>query len=638
MHSSTYVSVIMPTFNQAPFISRAIASLQAQSFTEWELLIINDGSTDETSTVVRRFFEDRRVRYFEREINKGVGASMNEAFAHARYDLIAYLPSDDVYYRSHLEYLVGALRSHPAAVLAYSGVRHHYNREASGVIPGYPLQLVQVLHRAGSDRWTERTELVTDDLDTMYWLSLKERGDFQGTGRITCEWVDHPAQRHKIIREPVGGINPYKNYYGVNERLRFHSSVGNFIDEISYYEKLPTAHPPPSGIGALKILLVGELAYNPERVLALEEQGHRLYGLWMTDPYWYNYIGPLPFGHVEDVGRANWQDRVAEIRPDVIYALLNWQAVPFAHEVLKGNPGIPFVWHFKEGPFICLEKGTWNKLIDLYTASDGRIYSSPEMRDWFHQFLPADSLSLVLDGDLPKKDWFTERRSPLLSDVDGEIHTVVPGRPIGLHPETVQALGDQGIHLHFYGDFTHGQWKDWIRKTMSLAPLYLHIHSHCTQENWVSEFSKYDAGWLHFFRSENHGELMRANWDDLNYPARISTLAAAGLPMLQRNNAGHIVATQTLVKNHGLGIFFDSVEELGKRLRDRSATKQIREQVWRQRMTFTFDAHVHELLSFFRRVIDSKRHALRHSGILPSEMEFGEATSSPHREQVVGDL
>jgi hypothetical protein len=125
------------------------------------------------------------------------------------------------------------------------------------------------------------------------------------------------------------------------------------------------------------------------------------------------------------------------------------------------NPGVPFVWHFKEGPFICLEKGTWPQLVELYTRADGRIYSSPEMRDWFETIVPglADpERALVLDGDLPKCDWFLTERSARLSLTEGEFHTVVPGRPIGLHPHSVAELAEQGIHLHFYGDFTHGQW------------------------------------------------------------------------------------------------------------------------------------------------------------------------------------
>ena len=79
-------------------------------------------------------------------------------------------------------------------------------------------------------------------------------------------------------------------------------------------------------------------------------------------------------------------------------------------------------------------------------------------------------------------------------------------------------------------------------------PGYLHLHPNVDQSRWTEEFSQYDAGWLHLFDSGNEGEIRKANWDDLNYPARLSTLAAAGLPMLQKANDGAVVATQTLTR------------------------------------------------------------------------------------------
>src|SRR5262249_31334395 len=121
----------------------------------------------------------------------------------------------------------------------------------------------------------------------------------------------------------------------------------------------------PAAEGGLRILMVGELAFNPERVLALEERGHRLYGLWTSKPWWFNTVGPLPFGHVQDLSRATWRQDIRRLGIDLIYALLNWQAVPFAHEVLLANPGVPFVWHFKEGPWLCMKRGTWPQLTDL---------------------------------------------------------------------------------------------------------------------------------------------------------------------------------------------------------------------------------------------------------------------------------
>ncbi|HEX8199412.1 MAG TPA: glycosyltransferase family 2 protein, partial [Isosphaeraceae bacterium] len=377
------VSVLMPTFEQAAFVPRALDSLRAQTLAEWELIVVDDASKDGTRDAIAPFLADTRIRYYLNGRNRGLGVALNQALARARADYVAYLPSDDVYHADHLATLIAVLDAHPAAVLAYAGVRHHYNRSAPGPIDGHSLQLVQVMHRRTDDRWLEREELVTDDLDRMFWSKLRPRGGFVGTGRVSCEWVDHPHQGHKVIREPVGGINTYRVRYGVRHPLRFHTTVGNRIDEVEHYRRFRERPATPPAADGLKILLVGELAYNPERVLALEERGHKLYGLWMDEPYWYNAVGPMPFGHVTDVPRRGWREAVRRIKPDVIYALLNWQAVPFAHRVLAENPGVPFVWHFKEGPFICLEKGTWSQLIDLTTRSDGQIYSSPEMRDWF---------------------------------------------------------------------------------------------------------------------------------------------------------------------------------------------------------------------------------------------------------------
>ena len=600
------ISVLMPTYKQASFIARAIASIQAQSFSDWELLIVDDGSPDKTQACVTPFLCDRRIRYIRHSSNQGLGATLNTALQESQAPFIAYLPSDDVYYTEHLQNLLTQLQQNEEAVLAYSGVRHHYNRTAIGQIEGCPLQLIQVMHRRRAERWVEREELTTDDLERMYWSQLRPHGPFVATKQVSCEWVDHPQQRHKILQEPLGGINPYRVHYEVKQPLRVHTTVGNLIDEREHYRRFRERPDTPFAPDGLKILLVGELAYNPERVLALEERGHKLFGLWTKNPYWYNTVGPLPFGHVEEVPHAHWREAIQVIQPDVIYAQLNWQAVPFAHEVLMANLDIPFVWHFKEGPFICLEKGMWSQLLDLYTRSDGQIYISPEMRDWFATVLP-DTLRRkhisVLDGDLPKREWFTDTRSPRRSLQDGAIHTVVPGRPIGLHPSTMHELAQQDIHVHFYGDFTQGQWANWIAEVRTLASNHLHIHKNVDQEQWVSEFSQYDAGWLHFMKSENDGDLRRATWDDLNYPARIATLVAAGVPLIQYDNSGSIVATATLARKLDIGVFGTNAYELKVQLSDESRMQQLRDNVWVQRQQFTFDYHADELITFFREVI-----------------------------------
>jgi glycosyltransferase involved in cell wall biosynthesis len=601
------ISIIMPTHNQAAFLPRAVASLVAQTVHDWELVIVDDASPDDTGEVVRPFLLDPRVRYLRRAENGGVGRAINDGLAATTAPVVGYLPSDDVLHRDHLATLLDALAAAPDAVIAVAGVRHHYNRETLETVDGWP-QLVQVAHRRVDERWIERDELVTDDLDRMYWSRLAGHGEVVRTGRVTCEWVAHPDQLTNWIREPLGGINPFRQRYAIPHPLRFATSVGDEIDEVERYRRFRDRPPSRPSSDALRILLVGELSYNPERILAIEERGHRLFGLWTRDPAWYTTVGPVPFGHVEDVTDADWAAAVRRIRPDVIYGLLNWHAVPFAAELRRRLPDIPFVWHFKEGPFICRERGTWPDLVELTARSGGVVHSSLEMARWFASFVPDavdPDRSLVIDGDLPKADWFAGiAPSRRLSEDDGEIHTVVPGRPIGLHPEDVAALAGEGIHLHFHGTFTQGQWREWIERTRRLAPRHLHLHPTAGQEDWVRVFSRYDAGWLHAFRSTNGGDLAAATWDDLNLPARMATLAAAGIPMIQRDNTGSTVAIQTVGRELGVGLFYDRPDDLASTLRNEATMGRLRSNVAVHRPAFTFDDHADRLIELFRRAID----------------------------------
>ncbi len=609
------VSVVVPAHladtSQAAFLPAAMDCLLAQTLCDWEAVVVDDGSPLPVEPLLP---SDPRIRLLRHDRNRGLGAALNSGLDATAAGYVAYLPVDDLIAPEHLASLAAALDADDAAALAVTGVRHSYNRHAPGRIEGRPLQLVQAMHRRTEDRWVEREELVTDDLDRMLWDRLGERGRMVETGVVTCEWVDHPTQLSKVLREPEGGLNTYRSRFGVSEPIRMHTTVGNRIDEVAHYARYRDRPDIPRDEDGLRILLVGELAYNADRVLALEERGHQLFGLWMPDPYWYNSVGPLPFGHVTDLPRGlspqGWRDAVLDAGIDVIYALLNWQAVPFAASVLRAvrdQAGVPFVWHYKEGPFISRERGHWGDLAELTTRSDGLISSSPQMRDWTRVVFP-ESARLphhVLDGDLPKADWFGDDRAPLLSDADGEIHTVVPGRPIGLHPQTVAELAEHGVHLHFYGDFTHGQWRAWIDRTRGMAPRHLHLHAQVDQGEWVREFSRYDAGWLHTFASRNGGDLRRADWDDLNIPARLTTLVAAGVPLLQRDNSGSVVATQELARERGLGLFFTDVPDLARQLRDRDRLALIRERVWAQRLDFSFDENADALVDFFRKVMAS---------------------------------
>ena len=149
---------------------------------------------------------------------------------------------------------------------------------------------------------------------------------------------------------------------------------------------------------------------------------------------------------------------------------------------------------------------------------------------------------------------------------------------------------------------THGPWRDWIPGARAAAPRHLHLHENVDQDRWVEEFSRYDAGWLHVFASGNGGELANATWDDLNLPARIATLAVAGVPTIQRDNRGAIVAAQRVARELDSGIFSSAFEELGDRLRDERELARLLANAWATREEMTFDAHVDELVTFLHAV------------------------------------
>ncbi len=105
------VSIVMPTYNRRDTIPRAIASVVAQRFQDWELVVVDDGSTDGTRDVVAGV--DPRVRLVTQS-NQGVAGARNTGLANARGDLIAFLDSDDEWPPHHLALATAFFEAHPA--------------------------------------------------------------------------------------------------------------------------------------------------------------------------------------------------------------------------------------------------------------------------------------------------------------------------------------------------------------------------------------------------------------------------------------------------------------------------------------------------------------------------------------------
>tara|TARA_B110000902_G_scaffold260381_1_gene333199 strand:- start:241 stop:1137 length:897 start_codon:yes stop_codon:yes gene_type:complete len=96
-------SIILPTYNRANLISKAIRSVVYQTYQNWELIVVDDGSTDNTKKVVEEFVRaDNRIIYLSQK-NKERSAARNNGIKSAVGELICFLDSDDLYYKTHLE-------------------------------------------------------------------------------------------------------------------------------------------------------------------------------------------------------------------------------------------------------------------------------------------------------------------------------------------------------------------------------------------------------------------------------------------------------------------------------------------------------------------------------------------------------
>jgi len=110
--SNPKVSVVMPAYNHQDYIGEAIESVLNQSLPDFEFIIINDGSTDETESVVKHY-KDNRIKYY-RQDNQGAHAAINEGMSLAAGEYISIINSDDIYHTERLSQLVDSIESEKA--------------------------------------------------------------------------------------------------------------------------------------------------------------------------------------------------------------------------------------------------------------------------------------------------------------------------------------------------------------------------------------------------------------------------------------------------------------------------------------------------------------------------------------------
>lgn len=131
MSSKPLISVIIIFLNEEKFIQEAIESVFAQTYDNWELLLVDDGSADRSTQIALRYAEQypARVHYLEHDghRNRGMSASRNLGIRNAKGEYIAFLDADDVWLSNTLEEQVAILESHPEAAMVYGPIQWWYS-------------------------------------------------------------------------------------------------------------------------------------------------------------------------------------------------------------------------------------------------------------------------------------------------------------------------------------------------------------------------------------------------------------------------------------------------------------------------------------------------------------------------------
>lgn len=115
------VSVILPVYNGVDYIYNSIQSILNQSYTKFELIVINDGSTQDIDKIISSF-KDKRIRYYKRE-NRGLGYTLNELVSLSNYELIIRMDADDLSDVDRIKILVDFMVSKPDIVLCGSQIK-----------------------------------------------------------------------------------------------------------------------------------------------------------------------------------------------------------------------------------------------------------------------------------------------------------------------------------------------------------------------------------------------------------------------------------------------------------------------------------------------------------------------------------
>ncbi len=230
--TSELVSIITPSYNSAQFVGQMIESVQAQTYTNWELLITDDCSTDNSYAIIRRYARnDNRIKPFRLLQNSGAGVARNESIKRARGRYIAFCDSDDMWKPNKLERQIEFMRDneYPFCYSSYDVVSE------TGEQTGY-IKCRGTLSYASLIRSNEIGCLTSiydaEKLGKMYMPTIRKRQDWGLWLSIIkrCKTAHGVAESLAIYRNRQGSISSNKM-----EMLKYNYKLYNEVEGFSKF-------------------------------------------------------------------------------------------------------------------------------------------------------------------------------------------------------------------------------------------------------------------------------------------------------------------------------------------------------------------------------------------------------------------
>jgi len=219
------ISICMPNYNYEHYIKEAIESILSQTYSNFELIIVDDASTDNSAEIIKSF-NDPRIKLYQNTSNIFMFPTINKAIKQAKGDIIAVIHSDDLYEKTFLEEIVKAYNDYPDKKVFISGV-NFYHSESNYKIPWHPyktggiksqkevLLVLATYNNIGNgvnvaiqkdciNKVGFFTETFKYIGDYDYWLRLAEEYDFVYIPKILANYRIHDSNiTHSLVKDMI---------------------------------------------------------------------------------------------------------------------------------------------------------------------------------------------------------------------------------------------------------------------------------------------------------------------------------------------------------------------------------------------------------------------------------------------------